>query len=597
MFRNRLLFKLICILVCLALSHPSVVWADQRQEWGVELDIIKSCFKTKYVPFEWKQLHAGWDLEKDIAAAKLKVNSEECCSIKEFQSIVKEILKGPLDYHVKPHFYATERAELPFCVRSANKRYFFSYIEKDSSLFLEPFPFEVGDELLTVDGVAVDILVQNLSRQGFNLETAARDGKLMQEIELESLCNGVGHSQMAKDHPIANDSGSRDCVKLPSRAAVSRFNKPTDQMIAEVTFTLRFAELGDEVPQGVVTLVGMKKGKKEQVSCKVEWGYVPEYIFSNKKYDAVFAKGSSVIDDPMIMIGSKRGCLPFLGEPFWQAPKDYTFFAYLFHLDNKVIGVVRISTFGFESAGVAVEEFAEIIEKFQKEADCIVIDQMNNSGGCLLSMYALLSMLTDKPLQVPKHHVMIGDDEVYLAYKKILGLEDIGSDDEAIKALGKEIDGYPISFALIKSIQERMQEILQEAKSFNRISSPGYMYGISSIMPHPKVQLRKPVLCLINPIDMSCADFFPAILQDNKRATLMGERTAGAGGAVSRITFPNGSGIRHIEMTTSMAVRPCGTIIENCGVSPDIEYIPTVDDLQDNYVEYKTEILNILREM
>ncbi len=54
------------------------------------------------------------------------------------------------------------------------------------------------------------------------LETAVRDGKLMQDLELESLCNGVGHSQMVKDHPIANDSGSRDCVKLPSPTAVSR---------------------------------------------------------------------------------------------------------------------------------------------------------------------------------------------------------------------------------------------------------------------------------------------------------------------------------------------------------------------------------------
>jgi len=54
------------------------------------------------------------------------------------------------------------------------------------------------------------------------LETAVRDGKLMQDLELESLCNGVGHSQRVLDHPIANDSGSRDCVKLPSPTAVFR---------------------------------------------------------------------------------------------------------------------------------------------------------------------------------------------------------------------------------------------------------------------------------------------------------------------------------------------------------------------------------------
>ncbi len=51
------------------------------------------------------------------------------------------------------------------------------------------------------------------------LDPAVRDGKLMQDLELESLCNGVGHSQRVLDHPIANDSGSRSCINLPSPTA------------------------------------------------------------------------------------------------------------------------------------------------------------------------------------------------------------------------------------------------------------------------------------------------------------------------------------------------------------------------------------------
>ncbi len=61
---------------------------------------------------------------------------------------------------------------------------------------------------------------------GFNLETAVRDAKLTQSLEPESLCSGVGHFQRVLDHLTANDSGSRDCVKLASRAAVSRFKAP-----------------------------------------------------------------------------------------------------------------------------------------------------------------------------------------------------------------------------------------------------------------------------------------------------------------------------------------------------------------------------------
>jgi len=54
------------------------------------------------------------------------------------------------------------------------------------------------------------------------LETAVRDAKLAQDLELESLCSGAGHSRLVKDRPTANDSGSRDCVKLASPTAVFR---------------------------------------------------------------------------------------------------------------------------------------------------------------------------------------------------------------------------------------------------------------------------------------------------------------------------------------------------------------------------------------
>ena len=54
------------------------------------------------------------------------------------------------------------------------------------------------------------------------LETAVRDGKVMQDFDSELLPIGGSHSQMVKGPPIGNDSGSKDCVNLPSPTAVSR---------------------------------------------------------------------------------------------------------------------------------------------------------------------------------------------------------------------------------------------------------------------------------------------------------------------------------------------------------------------------------------
>ncbi len=90
---------------------------------------------------------------------------------------------------------------------------------------------EVDEGLKEGDSHAI-----GLSTSHIILETAVRDGKLMQDLELESLCNGVGHSQMVKDHPIANDSGSRDCVKLPSPTAVSRIMEIPGHTLGHIAY-------------------------------------------------------------------------------------------------------------------------------------------------------------------------------------------------------------------------------------------------------------------------------------------------------------------------------------------------------------------------
>ena len=60
-----------------------------------------------------------------------------------------------------------------------------------------------------------------------NLETAVRDGKVMQDFDSESFPTGGSHSQMVKGPPVGNDSGSKDCVNLPSPTAVSRLKEPS----------------------------------------------------------------------------------------------------------------------------------------------------------------------------------------------------------------------------------------------------------------------------------------------------------------------------------------------------------------------------------
>jgi C-terminal processing protease CtpA/Prc len=67
---------------------------------------------------------------------------------------------------------------------------------------------------------------------------------------------------------------------------------------------------------------------------------------------------------------------------------------------------------------------------------------------------------------------------------------------------------------------------------------------------------------------------------------LFGSRTAGAGGYVFAFEFPNTHGIAMCSYTASIAERTNQQKIENLGVSPDVPYEVTLEDLQNSYEGY-----------
>jgi C-terminal processing protease CtpA/Prc len=112
------------------------------------------------------------------------------------------------------------------------------------------------------------------------------------------------------------------------------------------------------------------------------------------------------------------------------------------------------------------------------------------------------------------------------------------------------------------------------------------VFGLGTIAP-AAAHYSKPVMILTNPLDFSGGDFFPAIMQDNKRAVIFGERTAGAGGVVKTYARENNLlGVEAIHLTATIAERPDGQPIENLGVTPDIPYAVTPADVQGGYAAY-----------
>ncbi|WP_342734449.1 S41 family peptidase [Bradyrhizobium sp. B117] len=122
---------------------------------------------------------------------------------------------------------------------------------------------------------------------------------------------------------------------------------------------------------------------------------------------------------------------------------------------------------------------------------------------------------------------------------------------------------------------------------------PGFVGGIAEIAPAPNHYTKK-VVVAVNEKSFSAAEFLAAIMQDNHQAIIIGQRTGGAGGLVRSVELSpdfKKAGISDFKLTWTLAWRSSGSPIEDLGVTPDIFYNITVDDLRSGYVGYREALL------
>lgn len=575
MFKNIWIgvFALILPILCFAGDKEQLL----KTKMLSDLDIIKNTFEVKYAPAEWKKHYAQWDLEEKISEAKAKVLAKDHITVRDYQKILSSFFNSTRDYHVSVQFHSTSVASLPFRVQGANGRYFIAWIDHR----LTSLPLAVGDEILKFDGKPI--------------------GDVIAELK-------------------AADLGNPD--------------SKTDQSKAEMFLTARIGALGLEVPKGAVTITVQHAHSKKVSSYTVNWSYLPEEIKSDNVYKAARmqqavqmpvaknAKVQPLTDRPFFHkkmtyafydtwrqalhkqygnikreaaegepdpLGAKKSFIPSLGHLTWQSRENDHFHAYMYKTpDQKTIAYVRIPI--YEGTEAMVNEFQNLINLFEERSDALIIDQVDNPGGEVFYMYALASMLHDYPLELPTHRFTITQEDAMFA---IEALEDLkkykvsrAEGDPTYDVSDNTISGYPVTPELIASLKRHFQFILNEWNEGKTFTKPDYLYGIKHLLPHPKAQYTKPILVLVNHMAFSCGDFFPAALQDNKRATIFGTRTAGAGGFVLEHSHPNRLSIASYRLTASLAERLDKKPIENLGVTPDIIYEITAEDLQNNFAGY-----------
>ncbi len=572
------LFKL-CLLLLMPLSFLNALSEEAiKERMKSDLDTIRNIFDVKYALKQWKYEYCGWDLDEEINKAKQKIDMTTPITTKDYQLIVRDFIHSAKDYHVDVAFHSTEKASLPFQVNSVGGKYFISYVNTDDM----PESVCEGDELVLFDGGPTDEVIKELMEartQGCNQENdlfnacktlTFRYGRAGDIVSKGSLTIGVKspHSSVIQEYELTWKHDSEQIVNhfMGGIAASQKENDEENELL------LKFKEL-------------LKQD---------EW-LSPRFEY----YNSLLSEFQGLKS-----VGGRESVVPNLGQIVWDHDSfgfgkiflpnyfgkyySHPFFkAYLYKNDNnQLIGYVRIPSYRGESQDV--KEFADIISYFQKNSDALVIDQIDNPGGTDAFCLSLISMLSDQPLNNSKHRIIITQRDV----AESISFIDLVDALEFLKnnqRSGLFLFGFPFE-EYIKSTYDHKKFILSEWSAGRSLTEPCSLMGMDQINPHPHVCYTKPILVLINGCSASCGDIFPAILQDNKRATLFGTRTAGAGGVVIRHSFDNKFGIDFFNTTISHIERENGDPIENLGVMPDIPYEITEEDIRSEYRPYANEI-------
>ncbi|MDF2549430.1 MAG: protease-like factor [Chlamydiales bacterium] len=581
--KNALQAVFSACLLCGSLSseplEPQAKGISFQERAAMELDHIAAILVERYAPYQRKKELFAWDLAKELQKAKAELSLQRDLSLKEKQRIVSRFLNTTGDYHVNVQFYSTEEARLPFKIIQAEGAYYITSIDR-SRLPQASYPIQEGDQILAFNERPI-------------------------EEEIEAMRTAKGWAQ-----------------NFPSAES-------TEAMLASLV-THRRACLGEEVPQGLLS-IRVKQSDQKERDFYLVWEYFEEQILS---YDPPIenrlrSKGDFFSDEMLVDLlakvqrgpevipqlkkffhqslihssfsainpeaaspwdmGARKSFIPPLGPMIWQSPEHFPYFAYIYqNEDKKLIGYLRIPHYQ-GSIGFA-RLFQEIIAKFQEVTDGLIIDQVNNPGGHLFHLYTLLSMLTDQPLETPHHRIMLSTDDLFLARLLLSLLDEMGTPEQAAGLIGLFTSPYPTNYQNVLLVKEYCRFVINQCEQGKKLSDPYYLLGVDQIQPHPTTRYTKPILLVTNEKDYSAADICPAILQDAKRAVLIGGRTAGAGGCVNYTSYPNSLGISHFTYTYTVALRKDNSFIENEGISPTIPLALTPNDFKQKCRPYANRI-------
>lgn len=502
---------------------------------------LVAVFDKNYGPYEWKRDALKFDLlQTKPWLARINATTNDL----DFYEVMVEFVASLNDAHDNFKLPSTFLASLPLSVDIYDGKVLIDSISR-SLLPVDKYPFQIGDELVSVDGTGVQDLIQRFAKYSISANPRSTARSAANRI--------VSRPQNRMPHAV--DLGESASLVIQGQTGSPQ------------TYAITWQKSG--LPMRTVGPVP-NPGSAPPVSAEL----TPNPIEGQPDYMAPLrALQNCRIPDTRTILGfGSRSPIFSLPAGFKMRlgtrPTDY-FISGTFTAGPYTVGFIRISDYSPANSSIALSQFLGEILYFQQATDGLVIDEMRNPGGSVLYVNQLAQLLIPNRFRSIPFEIRASSGWV----------ESFSSSLTSAKAQNAPQN-------TIDQIQVILNE-LKQANSENRGRTGPLPLSFSAIDLDPftdqdgnPLAYTKPLMVLIDEFSASGGDAFPATIQDNQRGPLFGMRTMGAGGNVS--AYPVGSYAEgSTTLTESLMVRknptvtsdyPAAPYVENIGVRPDILY-------------------------
>jgi hypothetical protein len=558
--REKIMKRLVAVALCFFSVGPLSAQLSRDQKFH-DFENLAALYAKRYAPYEWKRAAVGFDLF-DIGPWLNRVSRSK--DDLEFMEICAEYVAGLDDIHSRFVVPSTFVANAGFTVDIYDGKVVIDSINR-LLLPANRFPFQVGDELVSVDRKSVEDLIQEFSRlrrrgnptttrrASADLITIRRQQEIPRAVELGEAASMVIRRQngdletysvpwMKTGYPLINIGP----VPKPGGLTASDFSAPSPS---------------EQTPDYLRPLLELQNFRAPE----------DDHLLSGWTYSE---ETDEILPRRYVLGYGSRTPAFALPQNFVQrlgrTPADFHFSG-TYEADGLRIGYLRIPNFGLPIT--AIREVATEVAYFEENTDGLVVDVMRNpGGGCY--------MLDVASYLIPYPFYFFGE-EIRVTLDRINGIYGALESARRLQAPQQIIDAYTAILNALESAYKRNRGrtgAVPACTAFGSPFPPSLTNQPAKDASGKVLAYTKPLIVLVDEFSTSAGDIFPAMLQDNKRGPLVGARTNGGGGSVS--TWPAGFYSESLATNTNtLVVRlepiytpdlPAAPYIENIGARPDV---------------------------